>query len=218
MTSDLKHFVKLFSSLPRHGNNMLIARYGILGTFRLLINWVLTRLLYPSARIVRFPIYLRGKKYMFLGDSLTTGVNVRLDAVKHPGRKIVLYIGCNVQLNDSVHIAAIEEVVIGDFTLIASRVFISDHNHGSYAIQDPLSIPSIPPVLRPLSSSPVYIGKNVWLGEQVCVLPGVTIGDGSIIGANSVVTHDIPPNSIAVGNPARVLKIFDKFTNSWVRV
>ena len=196
----------------------LISRYGLWGILRLLSSWILTKIFYPTARIVRFPIYIRGKQYMFLGDGLTTGVNVRLDADPHPKRKIVLRIGRNVQVNDSVHIAAIESVVIGDFTLLASRVFISDHNHGSYSIQDLNSIPSIPPVLRPLFSSPVNIGKNVWLGEQVSVLPGVTIGDGSIIGANSVVTHDIPSNSIAAGNPARVIKVFDEVINSWVRV
>ena len=52
----------------------------------------------------------------------------------------------------------------------------------------------------------MIIGKNVWVGEKVTVLPGVHIGEGSIIGANSVVTHDIPPYSIAVGIPAKVIK------------
>jgi lipopolysaccharide O-acetyltransferase len=56
------------------------------------------------------------------------------------------------------------------------------------------------------------------LGEQVCILPGVTIGDGAIIGANSVVTHDVPPNSIAVGNPACVVRIFDPLEKTWRRV
>ncbi len=66
---------------------------------------------------------------------------------------------------------------------------------------------AIPPIKRQLySKGPVRICRNVWLGEKVTILPNVTVGEGSVIGANSVVTHDIPPYSIAVGNPARVIR------------
>ena len=58
-------------------------------------------------------------------------------------------------------------------------------------------------------AKPVTVGNNVWIGAQVCVLPGVTIGDNCVIGAGSVVSHDIPANSIAVGNPCRVIKKID---------
>lgn len=197
---------------------IIIRTYGLLGLIRLGKNWLLTRILFPRARLVRFPIYVRGRSSMKLGDGLTTGVNVRLDAFAPRGSPPVLHIGRHVQINDSVHIGAIEQVVIGDHTLIASRVFISDHNHGSYQVQDAASAPEIPPADRPLSSRPVHIGRNVWLGEQVCILPGVTIGDGAIVGANSVVTRDIPPNSISAGNPARVIRVFDASTQTWRRI
>ena len=58
-------------------------------------------------------------------------------------------------------------------------------------------------------AKPITVGDNVWIGAQVCVLPGVTIGDGCVIGAGSVVARDIPANSIAVGNPCRVIKKID---------
>ena len=196
----------------------MIRCYGFIGLARLAKNWLLTRIFFPRARLVRFPIYVRGRAAMKLGAGLTTGVNVRLDATAPRGSSPVLHIGNHVQINDSVHIGAIEQVVIGDHTLIASRVFISDHNHGNYQIPDPASAPNIPPAERPLSSKPVHIGRNVWLGEQVCILPGVTIGDGAIVGANSVVTHDIPPNSIAAGNPARVIRVFDSSSQSWKKI
>lgn len=196
----------------------MIRRYGLVGLVRLAKQWLLTRIFFPRVRLIRFPIYIRGRSSMELGDGLTTGVNVRLDATAPRGCPPVLRIGRHVQINDSVHIGAIEQVVIGDHTLIASRVFISDHNHGNYQIPDAASAPDIPPAERPLSSKPVHIGCNVWLGEQVCILPGVTIGDGAIVGANSVVTHDIPPNSIAAGNPARVIRVFDASTLSWKRI
>ena len=196
----------------------MISSYGFIGLVRLAKNWLLTRLIFPNARIVRFPIYIRGRSLMKIGDGLTTGVNVRLDAFA-PGKKAhVLIVGKHVQINDSVHIAAIESVVIGDHVLIASRVFISDHNHGYYQSQDDLSGPEIPPVDRPLSSRPVRIGNRVWLGEQVCILPGVTVGDGAIVGANSVVTRDIPENTIAAGNPARVIRVFDASNKNWRKI
>ena len=195
----------------------MIKRYGYLGVVRLAKNWLLTRLLFPDARLIRFPIYIRGKSLMKLGAGLTTGVNVRLDASAPHGSLPVLHIGNKVQLNDAVHIGAIEQVVIGDDVLIASRVFISDHNHGRYDEKEAGSSPEIPPADRPLSSRPVIIGNKVWLGEQVCILPGVTVGEGAIVGANSVVTRNIPPYSIAAGNPARVIRVFDTATQTWRR-
>ena len=196
----------------------IMQKYGFFGLIRLTVDFTFTRLFYPNARLVRLPIYVRGKSAIKLGNGLTTGVNVRLDAFQSITGRPVLFIGRNVQINDSVHIGAIERVVIGDDVLIASRVFISDHNHGDYQVQDFLSTPDIPPVKRPLSSRPVCIGNNVWLGEQACILPGVSIGDGSIIGANSVVTQNVPPNSIAVGNPARVIRYYDGIEKIWRRV
>lgn len=60
---------------------------------------------------------------------------------------------------------------------------------------------------------PVTIGKNCWIGGSVVILPGVTIGDNCVIGAGSVVNKDIPPNSVAVGNPAKVKKVIDNGQN-----
>ena len=64
----------------------------------------------------------------------------------------------------------------------------------------------LPPVSRPLvSKGKVVIGENVWIGDKATILPGVSIGDGSVIGANAVVTKDVPPYSVVVGNPARII-------------
>ncbi len=155
---------------------------------------------------------------MQLGERLTTGRQVRLDAFPIEPNRTVLVIGNDVQLNDSVHIGAVELVEIGDHTLIASRVFITDHSHGVYDQPDAGSRPEVIPVDRPIVARPVRIGRNVWLGEQVCILPGVTIGEGAVVGANSVVTQDVPPRTIAAGNPARVIRRFDDATGQWLRV
>ena len=117
-------------------------------------------------------------------------------------------------MGDNVHVVASERVVIGANCLMASKVFISDTAHGSYRGANQ-SRPDSDPAARPLSSRPVHIGDNVWLGENVCVLAGVTIGDGAIVNANSVVTHDVPPGTIVAGAPARVVKRWSEHTSSW---
>lgn len=193
-------------------------RYGLLGCIRLLLSTLYTKLFYPKARLIRLPFDIRNTQLIDLGHNLTTGFGCRIEV--HPVDKKkgkCLIFGQNVQLNDYVHIAAGENVTIGNDVLIASRVYISDLNHGSYSgdIQDsPLTKPND----RPLSTKPVYIKDNVWIGESVCILPGVTIGRGCIIGAMSVVTKSIPDYCIAVGVPAKVVKRFDFKENVWISV
>ena len=101
------------------------------------------------------------------------------------------------------HIGCINEVKIGARVLIASRVYISDHSHGGTTLKD-LSVPPNERLLQ--SKGPVIIEDDVWLGEGVAVMLRVHIGNSSIIDVNSVVTKDIPPNSVAAGSPARVIK------------
>ena len=131
---------------------------------------------------------------------------------------MVLKFGENVQMNDYVHITAAKSVEIGDNVLMASKIYISDCSHGSYLGDSNDSNPLTSPIGRPLSVKPVKIGNNVWLGEFVSVLPGVTIGQGTIVGANSVVSKSLPPNVIAVGSPAKPIKKFNFETNQWERI
>lgn len=192
----------------------LVHRYGLFGIIKLAVDLIFTKLFFNDCRIVRRPIYIRSDKEYTLGKNSTIGVGLRLDCFSEG----VVDFGNNIQINDFVHIAAISQISIGDNTLIASRVFISDHNHGRFdggAFQDG---PDTPPAQRPLHARPVHIGKNVWIGESVCVLPGVTIGNGAVIGAGSVVTRDIPARCVAAGNPARVIRQWDTNTHEWKRV
>lgn len=102
-----------------------------------------------------------------------------------------VYANFNLTLVDDTHI------YIGDGTLIAPNVVIATAGH------------PVLPVLRAKAlqfNMPVHIGKNCWLGAGVIVLPGVTIGDNTVVGAGAVVTKDLPANVVAVGNPARVLR------------
>ncbi|UFQ99161.1 DapH/DapD/GlmU-related protein [Pseudomonas wenzhouensis] len=191
--------------------------YGFFTFIYLLFSKVSTLLISPQSRLIRIPFFIRNKNNISFGRNLTTGVGCRIDAFVEDADETKIYFGDNVQINDYVHIASMEKVVIGNNVLIASKVFISDHNHGGYS-GDIHSSPLTAPASRPIISSPVIIEDNVWIGEFVSVLPGVTIGKGAVIGANSVVTTDIPANSIAVGAPARVIKRFDFEISKWVRV
>lgn len=102
-----------------------------------------------------------------------------------------VYANFNLTLVDDTHI------YVGDYTMLGPNVVIATAGH------------PILPELREKAyqyNMPVHIGKNCWLGAGVIVLPGVTIGDNSVIGAGSVVTKDIPPNVVAVGNPCKVMR------------
>ena len=198
----------------------LYRSYGVLGLPGLIKDYALTKLTWPRARLMRRPLYLRGTRWMTLGDGFTCGRGLRMEVFAEPGTKTpLLRIGSNVQMNDYVHIAAAKSVSIGDRVLIGSKVHITDHNHGCYnELLGPDDTPLTPPSKRRISCRSVAIEEDVWLGESVVVLPGVTIGKGAVVGALSAVTRDIPAYSIAIGSPARIIKRYNFDTNTWVRV
>ncbi len=200
-------------------NHRLLETYGIYGGILIFIDLFLTKLSYPQARLMRRPIYLRGRRWMQIGKGFTCGPGLRMDVFpQSPTKEALLRIGADVQMNDYVHVAAAKSVMIGDRVLIASKVFISDHDHGCYRGDLSQDTPLTPPSKRALYCLPVVIEDDVWIGEFVAVLPGVTIGKGSIIGAHSTVTKNIPAYSIAVGSPAKVVKQYNFETKMWDRV
>lgn len=194
--------------------NDLFKRYSFYQLIILGFNIIRTKILFKKARLIRFPFDVRGKKFISISKGFTTGVGCRLEAYPVNSNK-VLFIGENVQINDYVHITAMENVTIGNNVLMASKIYISDCSHGSYSGDNNDSNPKASPSERPLFSSPILIKDNVWLGESVSVLPGVTIGEGTIVGANSVVTKDLPDFVIAVGIPAKPIKKFNFQSQKW---
>lgn len=195
----------------------MLKKYGFFGIIKMFINLIRTKLTFSNARIIRFPIDIRGKRYIQISKGFTTGVGCRIEAYPKNNEK-VLFIGENFQMNDYVHIAAMQSVKIGDNVLMASKIYISDISHGSYSGDENDSLPLQSPVERPLFAKPVIIEDNVWLGEFVSVLPGVTIGKGTIVGANSVVSRSLPPFVIAVGSPAKPIKKYNFETNKWEKI
>ena len=169
--------------------------FSILMIIWLAVCRVLTFFVLPNARLIRLPVFFRNSGSMIGCNKLTLGFLNRID-IHHGG---VLTIGCNVQINDFCHIGCANSIIIGDDALIASRVFITDHDHYVGDV-------GTPPNNGKLVSAPVSIGKRVWIGEGVAILKGVTIGDDVIIGANSVVTRSFPSYVVLGGVPARVIR------------
>lgn len=183
-------------------------------------NVLRSKLLDSRIRIIRRPFVLRGRRFVDFGEGLTTGYWCRFEVFPlDDDLRIRLKFGNNIQVNDFVHICAMDRVEIGDGSMLASHVYISDNSHGVYGRSNySHSSPDIAPVHRQYITAPVIIGKNCWLGEGVIVMPGVTIGDGCVIGAHSVVNTDIPSATIAVGSPAYVIKRYNYNTERWEKV
>jgi acetyltransferase-like isoleucine patch superfamily enzyme len=113
-------------------------------------------------------------------------------------------IGAGTFLNIAVMVAALELVEIGDHCMFANGCFVTDANHRFDDLQRPV------PWQGFSSRGPTRIGDNVWCGAGVVVTSGVTIGERCVIGANSVVTADLPPFSVAAGAPARIIRRIDE--------
>lgn len=121
-------------------------------------------------------------------------------------------IGDRVSATGYLTVGAASSVEIGDDVLLASHIFISDNQHGISRIDVPFKYQHLERI------EPVKIGRGCWIGEHVVIMSGVTIGEMSVVGANSVVTRSIPARSIAVGSPARVIRRWDESVGTWVAV
>ena len=121
----------------------------------------------------------------------------------------VIRIGDRVTSSGNLVIGAVRRVDIGDDVMFAFNVTILDNSHGFRNAHTPYKY-------QPLERiAPVEIGRGCWIGQNTVIMPGVKIGEMSIIGANSVVTRSIPARSIAVGSPARVVKQWDERSRQW---
>ncbi len=149
---------------------------------------------------------LNPRHLVLFGDRISVGDHahiicaadnkVRLTTWPTKGRQASISIGDYCLISPGTRISAAEQISIGNSCMFAANCYISDSDwHGLYNRTRPFRC-----------TRPVTLEDNVWLGERVIVCKGVTIGENSVIGAGAVVTRDIPPNVVAVGNPARVIK------------
>ena len=156
------------------------------------------------------PLRIDGYKHIYIGNRCTIQYKTWLAANPLTGETARLTIedGCNI--GSFNHIYATHAIILHKNVLTADKVYISDNLHGYEDITIPICRQPI------VQKTVVEIGEGSWLGENVCVI-GAKIGKHCVIGANSVVTKDIPDYSIAVGAPAKIIKQYDFYENKWKR-
>lgn len=169
-------------------------------TFRILrseLRKALYRLQFPGVCFGR-GVFLGKNCEIFVanGSELKIGASTSVEANVQLSAKGNISIGRNSFVGRGSVIVAVEEICIGEEALIAAYTTIRDQDHQT--------APGRAFRNQPTQSKPINIGKNCWLGTHVSVLKGVRIGDDAIIGANAVVTKDVPSKSTAVGVPARI--------------
>lgn len=157
------------------------------------------------------PVRVLGKKNISLMDDITIRDGAFLSVNNRKVDFPCLQIDYGVNIGHFAHIVANHNVCIKSNVLIADKVFISDCTH----VYDDISCPIIKQGIQNINS--VVIGEGSWIGENVAIL-GVKIGKHCIIGANSVVTKNVPDYSIAAGNPAKVIKQYDVNTKEWISI
>ncbi len=190
-------------------------KYSFCSYFKLLLN-VIRNITYYRIRFGKIGIKSRldslrnidGGKNIFLGN-VSIGYKTWLAAMPLTGEKkckLIIEDGCSI--GNFNHIYATHLIHIKKNVLTADRVYISDNVHGYMNIKTPI-------IEQPIvQKKDVEIGEGSWLGENVCVI-GCSIGKNCVVGANSVVTHNLPDYSVAVGSPAIILKRYDRSTSSW---
>lgn len=170
----------------------------------------------PSRALIEFPRRIEGSKHIALGNDVHLGPGSSLVAItsfRRNGRSITyspeILIGNDVVATAALQVHAAKQIIIEDKVLLAANVFICDCSHGisdaGQAVMD-----------QPYEKlAEIRIGAGSWLGQNVVVMPGVNIGRFCVIGANSIVRNSIPDYSMAVGAPAKVVKVYDHELGGW---
>jgi acetyltransferase-like isoleucine patch superfamily enzyme len=152
-------------------------------------------------------------RYIHIGDRvrIKRDTNINIHPIDKKSKEGILFIGNHVAISQGCIISAFNRIVIGDDVGIAPYVCIIDNTRKPTDVGRPLQDQDV-------EVGSVHIGSGSWLAYNVCVLPNVKIGEHCLIGALSVVNRDIPPYSVAVGSPAKVIKRFDFERREWMRV
>jgi acetyltransferase-like isoleucine patch superfamily enzyme len=160
---------------------------------------------FGSGSVLSLPVRLGGASRITIGDSVFVGSGSWLQThLDFSGSRGAIVLGDRVSIAGACVISAAREIVLEEDVLLARNVYIADHGHEYRHVALPVKDQG----LRDLG--PVRIRAGAWLGQNVVVCPGVTIGKRSVVGANSVVKDDVPDYAIAVGAPARVVRTLDR--------
>ena len=166
---------------------------------------------FGSSSVVCPPFRFANLRYVHLQNNVTINRDCWIHALGSVARNPSIVIGPNTGVGMGATISAAKSVILGKEVMLARNVYISDHSH---AYGDPNVPISLQGITEPKG---VLIDDGAWLGQNVCILPGVRVGKGAIVGANSVVTRDVPDLSIAVGAPAVIVKQYNAVTQQWAK-
>jgi acetyltransferase-like isoleucine patch superfamily enzyme len=156
---------------------------------------------FGSKTVLMYPIRLNGEERIAIGDHVFIGPGSWLQTLPDAENgSVAVSIGKGSSFAGACVISAVRSVTLEENVLLARNVYISDHIHKYTDIDIPVMAQGLDKI------QPVLIKRGAWLGQNVVVCPGVTIGVGAVVGANSVVTKSIPDHCVAAGAPARVLK------------
>jgi acetyltransferase-like isoleucine patch superfamily enzyme len=147
-----------------------------------------------------------------LGENVVIGFNSSMFTVCDSEHSKKIVIGKGTQIGSYNSFAAMNNLIIGNYVLFASFVNITDHSHVYEDINNPIMFQGS------TSKGPVIIEDNCWIGFGSHILSGIKIGKNSVIGANSVVTKNIPPYCVAAGSPAKIIKEYNFKSKSWKNV
>jgi acetyltransferase-like isoleucine patch superfamily enzyme len=180
----------------------------------------------PQNLKILLPRTITRPERIYIGDDVWLGPGALLaPATNFPSRPLFpagmradfqqvfdpkITIGNRVTSTGGLTLGAHQDITIEDDVMFAANVMLSDALHGYETAHVPYKYQ---PMCR---IAPIVIKRGCWIGQNVVVLPGVTIGEQCIVGANSVVTKNIPARSIAYGAPARVVKSWDEAAQTWV--
>lgn len=170
--------------------------------------------LYAAGRI-----FSSGTRHISFGRDVYINGDIWIDAVTtYAGLayKPSVRIGSRTSFSKNVHISAVNVIDIGEDVLFGSNIYVADHAHGEYRGSEQSS-PATAPAIRVLGTrGKVVIGDRVWIGNNVVIVGTVTVGEGAIIAANSVINKDVPAATMVAGIPARIIKTYDYENQRWI--
>jgi len=181
---------------------------------QMVLFFLLNRLKFKKLKfksLIIKPLLIIGSRYISIYEGVVIKKHSSLFALKVAEYEPVLEIGTGCSLGHFNHIAAVKKVVFGKDVLTADNVYISDNLHEFKDI-------NVPIMHQPVRfKAEVHIGDGSWIGENACII-GANIGKNCVVGANSVVTRDIPDYSVAAGVPAEIIKRYDQSSRTWESV
>ena len=195
-----------FFKKPKNERKIAVRKYIIMPILRTQYGNI------GKGSVILKELLVNGQKNIYIGNNVFIRDGARIEAVTEWNEKKYsprIIIGDNVNIEQNLHLTCADEVVIGDNVSILSNVLITDINHSNKKMR-------VHPLKQDLEVSKVRIGSYSLIGSGAKILPGVNIGENCVVGANSVVTKNIPDKCIVVGVPAKIIKRYDEINKKWI--